>query len=323
MKYKFLILVSDPMSKYTLSDLELNSNVNIVSKINPFKCFIINIIFKIHLSVKINNLVNLPLKSIWYHLLFNKHIVKNNPKYIIFTSPWYSSNLYKYFKKKCRDSKLLLQCKDTVKLALTNNKQVTLQKMKEMFDGIIVYNELDAIKYGFNYHPVGYSKIDEKMIPIFDRCNVCFIGTAKNRINDIKIAYRNFNKAGLKCYFYVVGAKKEDQDNDGIIYSDKNLSFTDYLGHELASDCLFELLQDGSTGRTYRLMEAIIYNKKLITNCPEVLNLKFYDKDCIQYFDSIEKIDPDFIKNDIHVNYKYDGEFSPIHLLEEIEENWK
>ena len=46
---------------------------------------------------------------------------------------------------------------------------------------------------------------------------------------------------------------------------------------------------------------------------------KFYMPENILYINKIEDINPSFITNEDVVNYNYNNEFSPIHLIERID----
>lgn len=238
------------------------------------------------------------------------------------THPWFNKELMFFFRKKLPSVKIILQCQDTVAYCLKSHNKLSINILKDYFDGIVVYNELDAKKYGLYYHPVGYSKIDKSTLPSYEHVDVCFIGAAKNRLNEIREVYKILTDSGLKCFFYVTEVPESQKCNDGLIYGEI-MSFEEYLGREMSADCLVEIIQNGSTGRTYRMMEAIIYNKKLITNCPECKKLSYYDDRFFHYFTNVNKINPDFVKNRVKPDYKYKGEFSPIELLNDISMHWR
>lgn len=206
---------------------------------------------------------------------------------------------------------------------LETNKQDIIERIGRRYDGVLVYSQEDAEKYGFTYHSVGYSAINEKFIKPYKSYDVVFVGAEKGRIEKIRQAYNKFKEAGLSCFFYVIMVKEEDRKNDGIIYGDKVLSFCDYLSYEIAAKCLFEIVQDGSSGRTYRMMEAIMYNKLLITNCTEITHTDYYNPEYVQLYNDVSEIDPTFVSNSsVTVDYQYKGDFSPRRVLEFIERTW-
>ena len=156
---------------------------------------------------------------------------------------------------------------------------------------------------------------------VLPHSDVVFVGAAKDRLPLIRQLYHRFTNAGLKCDFYVTEVPESERLDDGIVYGDKNLTFPEYIAREVASDCLLEILQKGSTGRTYRMMEAIIYNKKLITNCPEIKDTPYYNKDYVLYFEDEGQITADCVNKDIGiVDYNYQNDFSPIKYLKFLDE---
>ena len=73
-------------------------------------------------------------------------------------------------------------------------------------------------------------------------------------------------------------------------------------------------------GTTLRALEAVILNKKFLTNNKRIVDLPFYNPKYIQIFDNPEKIDFEFIKREENINYHYKEECSPTRLIEKIHE---
>lgn len=320
---KFLLLESNPMFLYTLNDIDHMENVVIYHKKCISKNKLLNLVFNIHNSGKIQKYFNLPYKSIWDKILFNKILKSFTPDYVIFTNSWYSDHLIKYFQEKCQNCKLIFRFSDMVSNCLGENYRLKITKIRSQFNGVLVYSQEDAEEYGFTYHSVGYSTINRGLLKPCKKYDVVFIGAEKGRIDKIRQAYFQFKAAGLSCFFYVTMVKKGDRKNDGIIYADKIMPFCDYLSYEIAAKCLFEIVQDGSSGRTFRMMESIMYNKLLITNCTEIVQTDYYKPEYVQLYNEVSEIDPSFIKNSsLVIEYHYKGDFSPIRVLEFVERNW-
>ena len=85
------------------------------------------------------------------------------------------------------------------------------------------------------------------------------------------------------------------------------------------SNCIFDMTQVGQTGVTFRYYEAVVYNKKLLTNNREIVNMPFFDDRFIHFYNHIEDIDWDWVKRREEIDYGYNGEFSPVNLLTRIE----
>lgn len=311
------------MDYYTLSDIAQLNNVVIIHKKSVSTNKITNLLYNIHNSAKIQFWIKLPFKKIWDKLLFNKLLMSFSPDYIIITVPWYSDHLYKYFRKYSPSSKIILRFTDTVNNELCQKYSPQITDIKGKFDGVLVYSEEDAIQYGYKYHSVGYSPIMINKLERKKQYDVVFIGAEKGRIDKIRQAYNIFISAGLTCFFYVILVKEEDRRNDGIIYGEKVMPFYEYLLYESSAKCLFEIIQDGTTGRTYRMMESIVYNKMLITNCPEITYTDYNNPKYVQIYKDVAEIDPSFITN-CHetVDYQYKGDFSPMRVLDFIADSF-
>ena len=65
----YIYLLSDPMSQFTMLDLQMLNNVKLVNKHKLFKNKVLNILSKGHLSLKADKFISLPLKNIWYKKL--------------------------------------------------------------------------------------------------------------------------------------------------------------------------------------------------------------------------------------------------------------
>ena len=246
---------------------------------------------------------------------------ESKPLCIVISPPWYNKHLIKYLRNEYKGCKIIINFHDTVKNSIERNPLLSLDAIKSEFDCAVVYNPEDSKEYGFPLCHEGYTPIPVKELEVYPKCDVVFIGAAKDRLNIVRKLYRRFTDAGLNCFFYITEAPQNERLDDGIIYADKPMPFTEYLAREASANCLLEILQKGSTGKTYRMIEAIIYNKKLITNCPEIKNSKYYNQDYVIYFEDEDAVSPEFIKMDVgEIDYKYSGDFSRKAFFEFIDD---
>lgn len=321
---RFLFLENSYMSYYTLQDIADRDDVRIVHWKSVTRNRFVNFLFNIHHSGRIAKCIKLPFKGLWNKIIFGKLLRSFTPDYIIFTPSWYSDDLIEFFRKSTKNSKLILRFTDRVSNSFGEDSSSRIKRAKQGFDGIVVYNHEDACEFDCVYHSVGYSKVETDSLKPCMHYDVVFIGAAKGRMAKIREAYMKFMDAGLSCFFYVILAPKSEIRDDGIIYSDIIMPFLDYLSYEANAKCLFEIVQEGTSGRTYRLMESIIYNKLLITNCTEIKETSYYDKEFVQLFNEVSEIDPYFVsKQRRDVDYHYKDDFSPKHFMEFVENTWR
>lgn len=311
------------LDKLFFLEIEEKENVKIVKRDELFNFNIINNLCKLHLSHKINNSINLPFKSFWYKKMSVNNFKHENRYCFIFTPGWYYPEYIKYLEKKYPDSKFVFYFSDTILSKKEKIKNLDISYLKKNFDLVLSYNQNDVKEYGIDYSSIYYSKLPQKNIEKFNKyeaVDVVYIGAARNRMDEISTAYKKLKNAGINCYFYVVIEKGKNYEFiDGIIYSESILPFEEYLSRTFSAKCILEILDKNTVGSTLRFWEAIMYDKKLITNYPDVENSKFFNEDFIHYYNNVDDINPYFVKKSSAPRFKYSNENSPIRFLELIE----
>ena len=97
------------------------------------------------------------------------------------------------------------------------------------------------------------------------------------------------------------------------------MSYYDYLQHVVNSDCIVEIMQENAQGFTLRTWEALLYNKKLLTNNADVENTNFYNPSQIIVFDDIRKISTDSFHEVIFDSHDFVDTISPNNLFKLID----
>jgi 1,5-rhamnosyltransferase len=87
-----------------------------------------------------------------------------------------------------------------------------------------------------------------------------------------------------------------------VIYENNSskCNYTENLENVIASRCLVDIVKEGQSGLTMRVLEAALYQKKLITNNWTILDTDLYHKNnvFILDYDNLDDID-DFMKREI------------------------
>lgn len=225
--------------------------------------------------------------------------------------------------------------KNNVKLMLLLNDSVDSSsgvmldaKAKKVFslkwDRILSFDEKDCEKYGWKYTGCLYSS-RAGVRPSMDINDAYFIGKfTPDRENLILGVFNKLNRAGVKCRFdlWVPDKRKADLANGGkgIHYRRFYLKYKKMLRYVRSSNCIIEVQKKGQNSPTLRWFEAIYFNKKLLTNNPNITKLPFYNPDYMKFYASPEEIDVDWVRREEAVNYKYNGELSQKRLLSFISE---
>lgn len=311
-------MAADPMSMYTLADFDSYDSVLVINKLTVLKNRIANLIARLWLANWLNVIIDTPGKAVFYNCIFKPLLNNVDECYcFIITPAWFDQQLFTYIRLHFPNAYIVMRFGDKVEKKIQANSRLDLNYINQYSDLILVYDEQDAKKYGYEYLPMGYSKIPNDKLLIKPNYDCVFIGAAKDRLKEIKFCYQELRKSGYSCFFYVTGVDVSERDEIGIVYADKPMSFIEYLSYEVSAKCLFEILQENASGRTFRMMEAIIYNKLLITNCQEVLSTN-YNLNNVQLFDKVSDIDFSFLKREIEF-CEYKGDFSPRKILSFIE----
>lgn len=273
--------------------------------------------FPIKLCYKFSNKYHFPFNKLWFPFFYKSSFRDEKPLcFIIVGFEWPMAYL-KWLKAKYPNAKFVRFTRD-----LISTQQSFIDKLKAsgVVDYWITYDENEAKKYDMLYYPEVESKIDlGNNFKI--KYDVFFAGRAKKRLSRIVEIYDVLETAGLNCFFYIMSANPDEiAPRKGIVYSDKYLTYRQMLEYDLQSRCLLEVNQEGAVGYTARFIEAVLYNKLLLTDNNSIISTSFYNPNFMQCFSNPSEINTDFIKNDQAVDYKYKSEFSPVHLIEYLEE---
>lgn len=257
---KTIILCCDK-KKYTFSYIKL-SNCEIS---NVYKKKEICLFFKI-------------IRKIFYLLG-----IKNNPFY----SDW--------VRKKNEDTQLIVfdECKPYKGLA-NKLKEFKIKPIIYFWNPINQDDKIEFLKKNFNVY--SYSKNDCKIYGLrfnqtfipkieFENKNIIydaiFVGKNKNRLDLLEKLYKLFKNP----YFYVI--KDNNETSNVFKLKEKNdiIKYDDYIRLVNQSNCIIEVLPTDDAGITLRTAEAVVYDKKLITNNKAIKNEEIYKKGNILIFD--------------------------------------
>ena len=195
--------------------------------------------------------------------------------------------------------------------------------LSDVWDAVLTYDKCDAKEYGFHwfgycyysFHGVGRGS---------QKSDLYYVGYDKgNRREKVESVYGYLKDRGVKCRFDVVGHRtKHDMEESRIKYRNRKISYWQVLECVQGANCILEVLQEGQEAQSIRYFEAVVYNKKLLTTNRHLSELPFYDGIYMKYFEKPEDIDPAWVKEEEKIDYGYRNEFSPLHLIDYIKENF-
>lgn len=176
--------------------------------------------------------------------------------------------LSKLIRRKNMKSNLVLYMSDVV-----FSYSFELKQAKEDFDFVFTYDEGDAKRYCiyFCQEPFSYKNFGV----IEKEYDLCFVGSAKNRLNKIINIFENATKNNLKCLFYIFGVEEKNQKYSDKIKYNCFLDFESVIQLAIKSRCVLEILEEDMYSPTTRFAESILYGSALLSDSKFFVNKKF------------------------------------------------
>lgn len=143
------------------------------------------------------------------------------------------------------------------------------------------FDKAEAQRFGWKWNPdYFYFKLmpdssDSHASAVHkDRIKAFFAGAEKGRFRKIRQLQEELIRNGIMCDFWIPDITKEDAEKSGI--HAKELPYREMIGHVQDADILIEILKEGQSGHTVRIMEAVFYGKKLVTNNSQIIKDPIY-----------------------------------------------
>ena len=279
-------------------------------------------LYKIHHSDKINRRVWLPGKMLWrpcYQL--HKYPFEDNECYTVILMNGslrynFSEQYFLKLKEEHPNIKQVMILYDS----FINKAASRSISMIPIFDCIFSFDKNDCEKYGFERI---YSTFSTPSYVYKDRkisTNAFFVGYGAGRLKLLLDSFEVIGNNIENCFFSVCGVQEKDKKNiPGVVYN-RTMPYSDELQMAYNTKCIVEIIKEGQVGISLRTCEAVSFNKKLITNNKQITNMPFYYERYMRVFTKPEEIDLDFLLTDIDVKYERDDYFSPIRIIERLEQ---
>ena len=233
-----------------------------------------------------------------------KKVIRNYDKIIVFDRIW-NYSIIKYIRKKNKNCKLILWCWNKLERPIP-------QEIRDCCE-VWSFDELDCEKYNINKNIQFYHPRENQINEI--KQDVYFVGGEKNRGEEIINCVKTLEDKGYKVKCEILS---NNQSIDSRYRISKLRSYNSVIDEILSSKCILDITMKNQSGITLRVLEAIFYSKKLITNNENIKNFPFYCTDNIYVYNgsNAEGID-DFIKTPYNHQYDaYKNEFTVLKWLE-------
>lgn len=221
----------------------------------------------------------------------------------------YDSNFLEWIRKTIPNSTLAIVFVNSMELR--NMRDISY--FEKYFRVIYTTDPADAERYGFHYIEGIHSKISFGEVPDI-QWDVTFVGAEKGRGKLLIDIYNYLKQNGIINKFTIVGMESAPKGIDT-----KRISYKKVLEDELKSKCILEICADGQSAYTQRALEAIMYDKMLITNNKNILNCAYYHPNNIRLLKDVDDVFIKRIRCDYKCSYHYKGDFSPLKLIKDLE----
>jgi len=158
------------------------------------------------------------------------------------------------------------------------------------FDEKYSFDSWDCSKYGFkkieNFH-----FFEKPKVPLETNLDVVFLGTLDKRIDDLKkiLTYLINNGKKAKAYIYVPSGKSLKKQKD-IEILDAIVPFKNSDTYSLSGNIILDLAHQNQRGLSFRVFEAMAFNKKLITTNKYIKEYDLYNENNIFIIEDIDNI---------------------------------
>ena len=286
-----------------------------------------SIIRKVQVDPRCRHLLHLPKCDMWEKDLLN--YIDKDTCFIFSTEAinFLSDNLLMQIKKHPENPKMILLLVDSLNAHSVHLKWAKPLIFNFPWDLRLSYDIRDCKEFGFDYMGCNIYSFDESRQASDFASDIYFIGREKAGRNAyIKKLYDYLKGKDIKCNFHLMDKKylaykyigKSELGLKYHLFSEEG--YDKILADVLSTNCILEIVQKGQKAQTARYYEAVCANKKLLTNNHYIKELPFYDERYMKVFDEFKDIDIEWMRRKEQINYGYDGEFSPVKILNIVDE---
>ena len=174
-----------------------------------------------------------------------------------------------------------------------------IEKIKKMGYQIVTFDQKDALNYDIKYAPQFY-RFPDRATTTEIKYDFFFCGLNKGRGEIIGNLEKQLSGKGFRCKFIVPQLSGKGK-----------ICYNNYLEYIQECRCVVDITQENQAGLTRRPIEALFFNKKLVTNNKEIIEFDFYRKsnifvlgiDNINDIDHFMKMKLEIIPDDIKRKY--------------------
>lgn len=146
------------------------------------------------------------------------------------------------------------------------------------FCRIFTFDQQQAKKYNWEYNTQFF--LWPNYTASSNNGTAFFVGKNKNRLDLLNEIAKHLIKANIQCDFNILVLNNANKDliKDEWKIS-KMISYEEILDKSSKCSVIVDVVKEGQSGLTLRVLEALFFGKKLITNNKNICNCDFYSSD--------------------------------------------
>ena len=165
---------------------------------------------------------------------------------------------------------------------LVTKREMTPEMCRSLGAETWSFDMADCDKYGMKFADTyGFVEIDEKPKP--SRYDLFYLGAERpGRYETLKDIANRISKSGLSYCFYYVTSENMD---DNLGFHNRTVKYNEAISIMKECGTILDLNRYGQSGLTLRPVEALLMDKKLITNNYDIKKYAIYDSENICFID--------------------------------------
>ena len=156
--------------------------------------------------------------------------------------------------------------------------------LDNIFDRIFSFDLKDVETYNFE-HITNYIYLDKQPIETHFKYDVFIVLSPDERIQQLNQIAKQLDAQGLSYKFIVVGSRKPSNLYKNIDYTATEVNTDQLKSYLKDSRVILDLLRHNHHGLSFRIFEALAYQKKIMTTNASVKKYDFYDPNNILVLD--------------------------------------
>lgn len=222
------------------------------------------------------------------------------------------------FSKQHSNVKLFPVLTDSMHACSPHMNYVREKLNSKAWERVLTFDKNDAEEFGFTWFGYSWYSSFEEVESSNEQSDFFYVGFKKgNREGIIADIYDAALERQVDCDFRVVSTDESSvKPGSNLKFVNRRFSYPELVASIKSTNCILEVLQNGQDTQTIKYYEAVCYGKKLLTNNRHIKELPYYSDEKMKFFESVNDIDWDWIKKRENVEYNYQGEFSPLRIVD-------